>query len=146
VTAPTDGTTTGTLQEAKFKEAIGLAWADGGDPTTVLVNTTQKAAIDAFSGIATRFVDVDRSAQASVIGAANLYVSDFGRHTIVLHRYVRQSVVLILDPAYWAVAYLDKPFMERLAKTGDGEKRQIISEFTLVSRNSNASAKVAGCA
>jgi hypothetical protein len=59
---------------------------------------------------------------------------------------MRTSVVLALDPSYWAVAFLRRPKMEELAKTGDGEKRQIVSEFTLVSRNHNASAKVVACA
>jgi hypothetical protein len=145
VAAPTDGSTTGALASTQFTNALGLAWTAGGDPSLVLVGTTQKAAIDAFTSIATRFVDVDKSKQASIIGAANIYVSDYGRHTIMLHRYMRTSVVLCLDPDYWAVAFLRRPFMEELAKTGDGEKRQLISEFTLVARNPNASAKIQAC-
>jgi hypothetical protein len=146
VAAPVDGSTTGALSLAIFNQSLGEAWADGGDPRMILVNTTQKTAIDAFTSIATRFVDVDRKAEAVIHGAANVYVSDYGVHTVMLHRYMRTSVVLCLDPDYWATAFLRRPKMEELAKTGDGEKRQIISEFTLISRNHNASAKVVACA
>ena len=55
-------------------------------------------------------------------------------------------MILAVDPDYWAVAFLRQPFMEELAKTGDGEKRQLLAEFTLVSRNHKASSKVAACA
>lgn len=146
VAAPADGATTGALSLTIFNKALGEAWADGGNPSTVLVNTTQKTAIDAFTSIATRMVDIDRKAQAVITNAANVYVSDYGTHTVLLHRYMRSSVVLCLDPDYWAVSFLRRPKMEELAKTGDGEKRQIITEFTLVSRNANASAKVEACA
>lgn len=146
VTTPTDGTTTGALTETQLKAAIELAWQDGGDVTTVLMSSTQKKVADAFVGIATRFVDVDKTAQASIIGAANVYVTEFGKHMLVMHRYMRTSVVLCIDPSYWAVGMFRAPFMEELAKTGDAEKRQVLMEYTLVSRNANASAKVAACA
>lgn len=145
-TAPTDGTTTGALTSAVLNQALMGAWAQGGNPSVILAGVAQKAAIDGFTGIATRFVDVDKSAQASIIGAANVYVSDFGKHQVVLHRYMRASVVLCLDPDYWAIRYLRKPQKRKLAKTGDGEKYQIITEWALVARNWKASSKVVACA
>ena len=146
VAAPTDGSTTGALTVGVLNSALQGAWSSGGQATQILVGPTQKAAIDQFTGVATRFVDVDRAAQASIINAANLYVSSFGRHTVRLHRHVRSSVVLCLDPDMWAISFIDKPFMEELAKTGDGKKHQMISEWGLVSRNEAASAKVVACA
>lgn len=146
VAAPVDGSTTGALSLTIFNQALQEAWADGGDPRIILVGPTQKTAIDAFSSIATRFVNIDRKAEAVIHGAANVYVSDYGTHTVILHRYMRTSVVLCLDPDYWATAFLRRPKMEELAKTGDGEKRQLIAEFTLVARNPNSSSKVVACA
>jgi hypothetical protein len=47
---------------------------------------------------------------------------------------------------YWAVAYL-RPFQQfALAKVGDSDQRQILAEYTLVSRNQAASGKVTDCA
>jgi hypothetical protein len=143
-TPPTDGTTTAALTESNLQLALQGAWSNGGDPSVILCAANNKKAIDGFAGIATRFVDVDKSAQATIIGAANVYVSDYGRHTVVLHRYMRTSVVLCLDPAYWAIAFLRRPMARELARTGDGTKYQIITEATLVCRNQQASAKVVG--
>lgn len=141
----TDGTTTGTMQEAKFKEAVSLAWVDGGQPSIVLVESIQKQTISAFSGIATKYNDVSGS-KATIVGSADVYASEWGDLTIKLHRHVRSSVCLILDPDYWAIAFLRSPFMEELAKTGDGWKRHMLAEYTLVGRNANSSAKVVACA
>lgn len=147
VTAPTDGTTTGALTETKFKEALQLAWADGGNPTMILVDSTQKTAISAFSGIATKTTQIPNGKVRAVIQAsADFYVSEYGVHELVLHRHVRSSVVLALDPEYWAVAFLRSPFSEQMAKTSDGEKRAMRAEYTLVCRNHSANGKVVACA
>lgn len=144
-TAPTDGSTTGALTYAVLNQAIMGAWAQGGNPSKILVGPAQKQAIDAFTGQATRFVDVAKGAQASIVGAANVIVSDFGTHQVILHRYMRSSVVLNIDPEFWAVRWLRKPLKRELAKTGDGTKYQIIAEWALVARNWRASSKVVAC-
>lgn len=144
-TAPTDGSTTGALTSAVLNQALMGAWAQGGDPRVILVGATQKQAIDAFTSIATRFVDVDRASQASITAAANVYVSDYGKHQVILSRYMRSSVVLCIDPSYWAVRYLRAPLKRELAKTGDGTKYQILTEWALVARNWKANSKVVAC-
>ena len=146
VVAPVDGTTTGALTEANLKAALSSAWAEGGNPSVILVGPTQKNVIDTMLGIATRFVDVGKAAQASITGSANLYVTSYGTHKVVLHRHVRSSVVLCLDPDYWALSYLRRPFMEKMAKTGDADKYAIRAELTLVCRNHKANAKVVAAA
>lgn len=147
VASPTDGTTTGALTIGQLNAALGGAWEDGGDPRVILVGSRQKLAIDNFTGIATRFVDTAPSKQAPIVGAANMYVSSYGSpHMVVLSRYVRDSVVLCLDPDYWAVAFLRRPQVKELAKTGDATKKLLLAEATLVARNNAANAKVVACA
>ena len=124
--------------------AIECAWLDGGDPDIVLCSAVNKKAISAFTGIATRNVDVAREQQASITAAADFYVSDFGTHKIILHRHVRPNVIMTIDSSLWAIAFLRKPFSQRLAKTGDAEKRMILSEFCLVARSNNGNSKVVG--
>jgi len=141
-TAPTDGTTTAVLTSTNLNLALQGAWSNGGDPSIILSSAAQKTQIDGFTSIATRFVDVDSATQSPIIGAANVYVSDYGRHTVVLHRYMRTSVILCLDPNYWAIAFLRRPMARELARTGDGTKYQIIAEATLVARNYQSSSKV----
>lgn len=147
VTAPTDGGSFGGLAQTTFNGCLQLAWTDGGNPSVILTGPTYKAAIDSLTSQATRFVDVDSAGQIPILTAANVYVSDFGKHTVILSRYMRDSnpgTILMIDPDYWATAWLRKPFMEKLAKTGDAEKRSIMAEWTLVARNADSSAKLTG--
>lgn len=146
VAAPTDGTTTGAFGVASLNLALQGAWSAGGQVTTILTGPTQKLVMDNFTGIATRFVDNGRSQPASIIGAAAMYVSSFGTHAIRLHRHVRNSVVLCLDPEYWAISFLRRPFTTDLAKTGDAEKKAMYTEWGVVCRNERASAKIVACA
>lgn len=147
VAAPTDGATTGVLTEGTLKAALQGAWTDGGDPRVILTGAVGKGYIDGFTGIATRFIDSSPNKQAAIVGAANMYVSSFGSpHMVVLSRYTRSSVVLCLDPDYWALAFLRNPQKKALAKTGDASKALIVAEGTLVCRNPNASAKVVAVA
>ena len=146
VVAPTDGSTTGAATEAAFKSMLQSCWTQGGNARVILVGASQHAAIDAFSGIAPPRYNVNQPKPVTLIGTASMYVSPFGpTHTIVLHRHVRSSVILGIDPEYWSLAFLDTPFMEQLAKTGDGTKYQIIAEWGLVCRNETASGKVVAC-
>jgi len=144
VTAPTDGGSFGGLTQTALGLTLEAAWTDGGNPSIILVNSTHKQTLDGFTSIATRFVDVDKADQAPILTSANVYVSDWGRHTVILSRYLRTnpSILLAIDPEYWATSWLRKPKIETLAKTGDGEKRMIISEWTLVARNPDSSGKV----
>jgi hypothetical protein len=144
-TAITDGTTTGAFTSVNLNYALQGAWEDGGDATVVLVTAKQKALLDAFTSVATRMVDVTRTGQASITGAANIYVSDFGVHKVILNRYGRDFTVLCLDPSMWAIRFLREFKSRPLARTGDGEKRQIIAEWALVCRNPLASSKVTAC-
>ena len=141
-TAPTDGTTTASFVETSLQLALESNWNNGSTTNIIAVNATAKNDLNAFSGIATRQVDVGRAQQASIIGAADFYVSNFGTHQVVLHRHVRSSVALCLDTSLWAIGNLRPWMSEPLAKTGDAEKRQILCEKTLVCRNPKGNSKV----
>jgi len=145
VSAPTDAGTTYllTFTEARLKSVIQSCWTDGGDPKVIMVGPTNKQKASAFGGIATLYKDVPGKKQATVIGAADVYVSDFGEHMIVPNRFSRDRTALVLDMDYWKVATLRPIQQIPLAKTGDSEKREMLVEYTLVASNPNASGKVA---
>lgn len=140
-TAITDGTSV-TFIEADLKLALQAAWTDGGDPTVLLMTATNKNRFDTFAGIATKFHDVSGKSQAVTTGAADVYVSSFGNHTVKLSRQLRDQAVLCLDPEYVAVSTLRPIQKEELAKTGDGTKYQLIGEYGLVVKNMDAHAKI----
>jgi hypothetical protein len=141
-TAPTDGSTTAALTEASLRLALESNYNQGSTTDVVVVNSTAKNYINDFTGVAQRNVDVGRQQQASITGAADLYVSNYGVHRVVLHRHVRSSVALCLDSSMWAIGTLRNWSTEPLAKTGDAEKRQILCEKTLVCRNPRGNSKV----
>lgn len=142
VAAPTDSTVTGTMTEATLKGEIQKAWAAGGDPSMIVVGGLTKQKLSTFTGIATQYRENTGMKRATILGAADVYVSDFGEHYIVPDRFSRDRTILGIDPDYWSVAYLRPMNQFKLAKTGDSEKRQLLTEFTLVSRNEAANFKI----
>jgi hypothetical protein len=145
-TAVTDGTATGsTFTEVMLQTALGVAWANGGETDLILMPSFEKQAFNAFTGIATRFRDVASRQQAQVIGAADVYVSSYGSHNVMLSRYMRTGAVesvFCLDTKMWGVAYL-RPFQSiDIAKTGDSTKKLILAEWTLVAKAPTSSTKV----
>lgn len=148
-TAPVDGTTAA-LTETAFVSALDAAWQDGGDPSVIMVSSTQKRAIATFTG-ASRYAGVSvnqnagRTSQAVVIGGVDGYISDFGEHKIMLNRYMRTRTVLCLDPDYWSTGWLRPIKFEERAKTGDATRGELLCEWTLIGKNPDSSAKVSDC-
>ena len=140
-TAGTDGSATA-FAETDLKSALQQAWSQGGDTDVILLSPTLKNKLDAFTGIATRFRNVASGQQADIVGAADVYVSSYGSHKVVLSRYMRASAVLCLDMSTWAVAWLDPIHMESIAKSGDSEKRMLVGEYTLVAKSPTANTKL----
>jgi hypothetical protein len=141
VAAPTDGTAS-TFVEADLKSALQAAWTDGGEPTLILMSALNKARFGAFAGIATKYNNVQGTSQAVITGAADIYVSDFGNHTVKLDRFMRDKCVLAIDPNYIGVATLRPMAKQELAKTGDSQNWLLTTEYALVVQNPDAHAKV----
>lgn len=126
----TDGTVR-TFTETILKNVLQLCWTNGAKPEIVMTGPVNKARVSGFSGIATRFRDVAAGKQAQIIGAADVYVSDFGQVQVVANRFQRERDAWVLDTDYYAVSYL-RPFQQiAMAKTGDAEKRMLIVEYGL---------------
>ncbi len=143
-TAPTDSTVAGTLTEAGLKQVIRNCWENGGEPSMVICGPAVKQKISgSFTGIATRFKDVKGDTQASIISGADVYVSDFGSVSIVASRFCRARTVLVIDPQYLGIASLRGFSMEKLGKTGDSDRAQIVGDYCLEVRNDLAHGKIA---
>lgn len=146
VAAPVDGATAdagATFAETDIQAVIRQAWINGGNPEMVVLGPFNKQKASAFAGIATQQRDNPRIEQAKIIGAADLYVSDFGEHAFMPDRFSRDRTALVLDMNFWAIAEL-RPFSSTpLAKTGDNEKIMVLTEVTLEARNALSSGKVA---
>ena len=141
--AVTDGTQR-VFTEAMLKTVLQGAFTQGGDPDCVMVGPFNKQKVSGFSGIATLYRDTAGSkGQASIMGAADLYVSDWGEVKIIPNRFQRDRTAMVVEKDKWAVAYL-RPFkQEKLAKTGDSDKVHMVVEYTLESRQEASGGKVA---
>lgn len=139
----TDGTQRA-LTEVLMKAQLEAIWDEGGDPTVLMVGKFNKGVISAFAGIAPLRRETGSSmGQASILGAADVYISDWGELKVVPNRFSRDRTLLILDMDMWAFSYL-RPFrVQPLSKTGDSERRQLIVEYAVEARNEKASGKVA---
>lgn len=142
-TAPEDGSLA-TFTEAGLTSALGLAWDDGGDPSVIMMSKKNKNLFNSFAGIATKYNEVKGKAQATISGAADVYVSSYGNHTVKLNRYMRDEAVFCIDPEYISVAYLDGIKKEKMAKTGDSERYLLTVEYALVCDNRDAHATIGG--
>lgn len=142
-TAPEDGSLA-TFTEASLTSALGLAWEDGGDPSVIMMSKKNKNLFNSFAGIATKYSEVKGKTQATISGAADIYVSSYGNHTVKLSRYMRDEAVFCLDPEYIGVAFLDPMKKTPMAKTGDSERHLLTVEYALVVMNRNAHATVGG--
>lgn len=127
--AATDGTLRA-LTETMFKSVIASCWDNGAEPSLVLCGSLVKQKISStFTGSATKYQDM--TDKKSLSAAIDIYVSDFGTLQIVPTRFQRARDVLVLDPAYARIAYLQRTKQEPLAKTGHAERRLISVEYGL---------------
>jgi hypothetical protein len=136
----TDGTQRA-FTEAQLKTVLQSVWNSGGKPDTIMVGGFNKQVFSTFTGRATPTEDTKAK---KIVAAVDAYESDFGRLKIVPNRFQRARDVLVLQMDLWAVAYLNGRRMVSipLAKTGDSDRRQMLSEYTLVARNEKASGGV----
>jgi len=129
--------------EALFKSAQQAVWDQGGDPKVAFMGAKQKTVFSTFAGIATRFRDVPAGKQATIVGAADVYIGDFGETVVVPDRFMPATVVYVGDPQYISLAYLRNFRTEELAKTGDATKKMVLCEWGLRMKSQYSWANIA---
>lgn len=129
--------------EAMLKTALQSLWTNGGEARMAMCGPVNKVKFSAFSGIALNRVEVSAPKQTFILGAADVYVSDFGNLDIVPSRFTNETFVHLIDPEYAKIAYL-RPFQRNpLAKTGDSRRTQMLVEYSLVVNTEKAHATIA---
>lgn len=144
----TDARTPGTARafdEADLKTVLSDIWDEGGMPDTIMVGGKVKQQLSGIvnggnAGAAQRIVDGNA---ATVTTAIDIYVSDFGSLAVVPNRFMVQDSLLVLQMDMWAMATLADFQETPLAKTGDSDRVQLLSEYTLEAKNEKSSGIVA---
>ena len=140
--------------EAMLKTTMQSCFESGGEPTMLMVGPYNKTVVSGFSGIASSRYNVDGAEPSVIIGAADIYVSDFGNLSVVPNRFFTTVVdagssamndwAFLIDPDEVKIATLRPYGIEALAKTGDADKRMALTEWGLQVNNEAAHGCVAG--
>jgi hypothetical protein len=136
----TDGTQIA-FTESRLKTVLAACWESGGKPETIFTGSFNKQVFSTFTG---RSTPMEQASSKKIVASVDAYESDFGKLKVVANRFQRSRDVLILEMDKWALAHLNGRNMISipLAKTGDSERRMVITEYCLVSRNEKASGGV----
>lgn len=130
-TGRTDGTQRPFTEEIA-KDVIQQAWSEGGSPKVLMVGPYNKSVVSSFEGIAQRVVNIGNPGSVTgIVAAADVYVSDFGTLRVLPNRFQRERDAWFLDFDLVKLATLRNFRQEKLAKTGDADKRMILVEYTL---------------
>ena len=138
------------LTLAQIESANQEAWEDGGNPQILVCSATNKANISNLSAAGTNLVTNQVNATAgtapSFVGAVSVFLTDFGELQLTPSRFLSNDKLFIIDPDYVSIGTLNgRNFAEsELSKTGDADKTQIVTEFTLVVKSPKAHAAVFG--
>jgi hypothetical protein len=143
--APVAGTARA-FAEAQLKTVMQSIYTNSGEmPSIISMTPSHKAGFSAFTGIAASRVNVKKGSQATIVGGADVYMSDFGELTVVpnyVQATANSGTVFILNPEYAGIAYLGGFKSEALAKTGHTEKELVSVEACLVVTSEKAHGKI----
>jgi hypothetical protein len=148
--APTTAITAGTnraFTKTLLDTACQNIYTNSGQFAEMLVvSPAHKVLFSAFASVAQNRIDVKggKNAQATIVGGAEVYLSDFGGLTVVPHYLMAGSdTAYVLNTDYIDLAFLDGFQTTPLAKTGDSEKVMITADCALAVRAPSAQAKIA---
>lgn len=145
-TAAGDGTTRA-ITETLILQLLRQAYNQGGNPNMFMCGPQVKQRFSNFMFTTSARIATQRQDQGpvnrggvSVVGAVDVYVSDFQIVDVVPNRFQRERDFWILDTEYWEIVYLDGYKTEEISKIGDAERRHILVDWCVQSSNEAASA------
>jgi hypothetical protein len=136
--ARTDDGTPTAFSQTKFDAVMQSIWVSGGKPDSVYLSAFQMNLALGFTGNNNQRSNITAEAE-KVIKHMAVYVTPWGTVEFKPTRENRARDVFIMQDDMWAVGVLRSTKNEELAKTGDNEKRQVVTELTLVCRNEKSS-------
>ena len=116
--------------ETILKDVVKQCWDNGGEPSILMVGSFNKQAVSAFAGIAAQRFQAP-TGPTTIIGAADVYVSDFGNLSVVPNRFQRARDGFVIDPSRARLRTLRPYEINEMARTGDSEKRMMLHEYGL---------------
>lgn len=133
ITTGVDSATTN-IGSSELLDQLQNSFNRGGSIDLLAIGGTQKRKISTWDSSSIRF-SRDESIRGSVV---DYFDSDFGRIYMVLNRWVPTRFAFGLEKQYVSMVWFDHFFVEALAKTGDRQQWQVISEVSMKVRNESA--------
>jgi len=128
------------LTEALVLDVAQKVYEKGGDATQMQVTPSHSVTVAGFATASGRQRDFGSS--TTVVNSVDILVTPFSTISVVPNRFLDANTVLMLDTEYWSRAVLRPMQTIVLAKTGDSDKRQMLTELTLVCEHDEASGKI----
>ena len=129
-----------TLSEALVLDVAQKVYEKGGNATQMQVTPSHSVVVAGFATASGRQRDFGSS--TTVVNSVDILVTPFSTISVVPNRLLNANTVLLLDTEYWSRAVLRPMQTVVLAKTGDSDKRQMLTELTLVCEHDEASGKI----
>lgn len=134
---PTAGRTDGTQRaftETLLKGVLQSMFRNGAKTDLLMVGPFNKQTASTFAGIAQNRTETGKKA-ATIVGAADVYLSDFGPLSIVPNAFMRERDALLVDTDYVSIATLRPYTCTELALNGDARRFMAIAEWGLKVKN-----------
>jgi hypothetical protein len=130
---PTGTRTDGTQRaftEVIVKDLLQQLYKAGAKTDMVMVGPVNKQRFSTFAGIAQLRTETGKKT-ATIVGAADVYLGDFGPVSIVPNAFQRERDALFIDTDYVSINTLRSYQCEEMAKTGDARKFLCLAEWGL---------------
>lgn len=149
-TGVVDAATNGTQRaftKAILDATILSAYNAGGSPKTLMLSPYAKTVFSTFmsdTNVAQQRFEAKGKGQTTIVAAADMYLSDFGTIAVVPNRQMARAGATVarnaflVDPKMVSLGVFDDIQLVKPAKTGDAEKRVLVTEYTLLVSNEAA--------
>ena len=149
-TGVVDAATNGTQRafSKSILDAVILStYNAGGSPKVLMTSPYVKTVFSTFmsdSNVAPQRFETPKKDQTTIVAAADVYLSDFGTISVVPNRQMARAGAAVarnaflVDSRMVSLGVFDDIDLAKPAKTGDAEKRVLVTEYTLLVNNEAA--------
>ena len=129
-----------TLTEALVLDVLEKTYNEGAEPNQIQVTPSHSVIVAGFAASSGRNRDFGNGSR--ITNVVDIYVSPFGEVSVLPNRFMQANTALVLDTEFWSRAVLRPMQTIQLSRTGDSDKRQMLTELTLVCKSDIASGKI----
>jgi hypothetical protein len=135
------------FSKAILDAVILSSYNAGGMGKTLMLSPYAKTVFSTFmsdSNVALQRFAANGKGQTTIVAAADMYLSDFGTISVVPNRQMARAGAAVarnaflIDPRMVKLGVFDDIQLVKPAKTGDAEKRVLVTEYTLLVNNEAA--------